>query len=419
MAVPSLEELLTRWKIDSCTLEQPISNDHILDFATKLDGWEMLAKFVKIPTSKIDSIKAQGAAELQPMKMLECWKRRRGSEATYGAMIEALLQIDRTDLAEYIIGLIKFKRSANHDARAKPVTVPNESTKCSGLIFPPSPSSNSGAEGLSPSRSSPSSPSAIAQAGEQVKLTLEELEKEFFDLVVYTETILTNNQVHPDKLIKRFRMLPVSIKRQYQTDDNYSVIRRKILTSSTIRELYDNLTELKHWSYMSPEILTHILQDVEIGDMHQKIEEYTSKLATFKAITKLRDLIGISFPMPDYYIELTMITEGWEDKTISDAEKSTVNILRRTIYSGQNIPIVWKAVSPGSIKLVFILVKSVMSATYSSDKLHEVCQESGITKMSIDDCVFYDLEVSNIIITTITLVSINLAKRLSIGIGKV
>jgi hypothetical protein len=191
-----------------------------------------------------------------------------------------------------------------------------------------------------------------------------------------------------------------------------------------LKELFDNLTELKHWSYMSPEILTHILQDVKINDMHQKIEEYTSKLATFKANTRLRDLIGISFPVPDYCIELTMIVEGWEDKTILDAERSAVNILKRTMYSDQNVPLRLKAVSPGSIKLVFILVKSqVMSTTYSyaSDRLREVCQESGITKMCVDGCVFYDLEVSIIIITTIlwqvNLASINLAKWFSIGTG--
>ena len=394
MAVPSFEELLTRWGINSSTVEQPFSDGHILDFATKLDGWEILANFVGIPPSKIDSIKAQGVAELRPMRMLECWKRRRGSKATYGAMIHALLQIDRTDLAEYIIGLIKRSASHNRDAQAKHVTVTaNVSTQCSSLVFPPSPSSSSGAEGLSPPRSLPNSPSAMAaQEVERVKLTLEELEREFFDLIVCTEATLTKfcNQEHLDKIIQRFRMLPVSIKRQYQTDDNYSKIRRMTLTSSTIKELFDNLTEFKHWSYMSPEILTHILQDVPIDDMHQKIKEYTGKLATFKASTKLRDLIGISFSIPDYYIELTMIVEGWEDKTILDAEKSTINILKRSTYGGQNISIGWKAVSPGSIKLVFVVMKSVISASYSSDELREVFQENGVMKMCIDDYVFYD-----------------------------
>ena len=270
----------------------------------------------------------------------------------------------------------------------------NASTQCSSLIFPPSPSSSSGAEGLSPPRSLPSSPSAmVAQEVEEVKLILEELEKEFFDLVVCIEATLTKfcNREHLDKIIQRFRMLPVSIKRQYQTDDNYSKIRHRTLASSTVKELFDNLTEFKHWSYMSPEILTHILQDVPIEDMHQRIKDYTSKLATFKASTKLRDLIGISFSVPDYYIELTVITEGWEDKTILDAEKSVINILTRITYNSQSNPIRWKAISPGSIKLVFVLMTSV-HVSCSSEKFHEICQENGITKMCIDDC---HLQVSN------------------------
>ena len=56
MAVPSYEELLTRWKIASSTVEQSFSDIHILDFATKLDRWEMLAKFLRIPNSEIESI---------------------------------------------------------------------------------------------------------------------------------------------------------------------------------------------------------------------------------------------------------------------------------------------------------------------------------------------------------------------------
>ena len=45
--------------------------------------------------------------ELQRIKLLEYWKQRCGSKATYRVMIEALLQINRTDLAEKIIGSVR------------------------------------------------------------------------------------------------------------------------------------------------------------------------------------------------------------------------------------------------------------------------------------------------------------------------
>ena len=44
-------------------------------------------------------------------------------------------------------------------------------------------------------------------------LTLKELEKEFYDLIVYTEDALTNNEVHLETITRRFRMLPQSIRR--------------------------------------------------------------------------------------------------------------------------------------------------------------------------------------------------------------
>ena len=368
MAVPSYEELLTQWKIDSASVEQTFSDYRVMEFASKLDRWEMLAKSLKIPNSEIESIGDKGTAELQRIKLLECWKHRCGSKATYKAMIEALLQINRTDLAETIIDMIMRSSSAN-DNMAANESIARQPNSCRT--------------------------STMAQE-EQMKLALTELEKEFFDLVVYAEVTLTNNQVHLDTITRRFRMLPLSVKRQYQTDDNYSMTRRRILNSSTIKELFDNLTELKHWNYMTPETLAHILQDINIDDIHHKIEEYTSKLAIFKANTKLRDLIGISFPVPDYCIELTMITEGWEDKTISDVEKSAMNILRRATYGDHNIQIGWKAINPGSIVLVFILMKSTTPEIHFSEKLCEICQEGGVTNVCVDGHIFYGHDCSEI-----------------------
>ena len=98
-------------------------------------------------------------------------------------------------------------------------------------------------------------------------------------------------------------MLPQSIRRQQETDIDFKATRQRILDSTT-KELFNNLTALKHWSYMMPDTLE------------------------YKANTKLRDLIGINFPVPDYCIELTMEVEGWEDKTIQEVENRAVNMVQ-------------------------------------------------------------------------------------------
>ena len=82
---------------------------------------------------------------------------------------------------------------------------------------------------------------------------------------------------------------------------------------------------------MTPDTLAHILKDVKIDDVHKRIDEYKEKLMAFKANTKLRELVGISFPVPDYCVELTMEVEGWEDKTIQEVEDRAVNIVRRAV----------------------------------------------------------------------------------------
>ena len=46
----------------------------------------------------------------------------------------------------------------------------------------------------------------------------------------------------------------------------------------------------------------HFLQDVKISYIHQNIEKYQGKLSTFKTNTKVCDIVGIRFPVPDYTV---------------------------------------------------------------------------------------------------------------------
>ena len=148
--------------------------------------------------------------------------------------------------------------------------------------------------------------------------------------------------------------------------------------------LFDNLTELKHWNYMTPDTLAHILKDVKIDDIHKKINEYKVKLMAFKANTKLKELINTRFPVPDYCMELTMEVEGWEDKTIEEVENRAVNIVRRATYSsGPHINLGWKGVIPGSIKVTFILMESVKLIP---EKLFE---DNGVVSVQVDGDTFH------------------------------
>ena len=100
MAVPTYDELLARYDMEKSIMKQTFHDKHLREFSLTLDTWEKLARFLEIPGPDIANIKSQGDVDEQKMKMLEYWKQRCGSMATYEAMVKALLQISRTDLAE-------------------------------------------------------------------------------------------------------------------------------------------------------------------------------------------------------------------------------------------------------------------------------------------------------------------------------
>ena len=118
---------------------------------------------------------------MQRYKLLKCWKQRCGSKATYRTLVKALLQINRTDLAEKVVALLQSLRdSVQHPPSLSDYNLP----------VPTSPASSSGMESASSSvamspLSLPATPSE--HIAEEVIATLRELEEEFYDLVIYTE----------------------------------------------------------------------------------------------------------------------------------------------------------------------------------------------------------------------------------------
>ena len=396
MAVPTYDELLAHYEVDSSTMRETFDDMHLRQFSLTLDIWETLVKFLEMPTSDIANIKSQGDATEQRLKMLECWKQRRGSVATYEAMVKVLLQISRTDLAEKVITLRKSTRPlrnitteesslTSHPARSNSLATSKtnqslSSLKESSLV---SPTSSSGIlqAAMSP-LSLPATPNEYPT--QDVISTLREFEEEFYDLVVFIEDTLENSEVSLSTITRRFRMLPQSVRRQHETDENYTATRQKILDSRTIKKLFDNLTELKHWSYMTPDTLAHILKDVKIDGVHSKVKKYEDKLRAFKATTKLKELVGISFPVPDYCMELAMEVEGWEDKTIQEVEDRAVNIVRRAAYSGSpQVRLGWKGVFPGSINMKFIIMESI---TIIPEKIFE---DNKVISIQIDGNAFH------------------------------
>ena len=180
MAVPTYDELLVHYDIDSSIMRETFDDKYLRQFSLILDVWETLAKFLEMPNTDIANIKSQGDVVVQTLKMLECWKQRRGSMATYEAMVKALLQINRADLAEKVITLRKSSRPFKSITAIKTLSCHKESS----LTAPTSPASSSGIDASSSAAmyplSLPADPSN--HTAQEVIQTLQDLEDEFMNL---------------------------------------------------------------------------------------------------------------------------------------------------------------------------------------------------------------------------------------------
>ena len=370
MTVPTYDELLARNNIKKSTMREAIEDKHLIEFSLSLDAWKRLARHLGMPDTDIESIKSHENEEERRDRMLKCWKERCGSYATYEELVKVLLRINRTDLAEKVVSL----RQSTSTSETK--TQPNPSESHLALSPAPSQASSTETEDLS----------STVQSQEDKIPTLQGLEEEFYKLMTFVEDTLKNNEVNITTITRRFRMLPQSVKRRQETDNDYKETRRRILNSTSIKDLFDNLTELKHWNYMSPDVLTHIVQDVKVNGIHQKIEEYKKKLSTFKANTKLRDLTDKIFQVPDYCIELTVKVEGWEDKTIEEAEMTVKNLIARDKYCDKSL-IGLKNIIPGCLKITFILLETIKLGL---EILQEDFKTNGMISMLVDGDVVYN-----------------------------
>ena len=130
MAIPTYDELLAKSRVTSSAMEQTFDDDDLQKFSLELEKWEKLARFVGLPNPEIDNIKGQGDIDEQKIKMLVCWKQRRGSMATYEAMVRALLQVGRTDLAEKVVALLRCRQDSesalvHHQKEPRPLEPSN------------------------------------------------------------------------------------------------------------------------------------------------------------------------------------------------------------------------------------------------------------------------------------------------------
>ena len=107
--IAGLDEVLARTGMSVRCLRRPCSKEHLLEIAKRLTNWRNAAPWLGLDPASVETWDYDGHLneEGKRQKMLTEWKQRKGCEATYEALANVLLKVDRTDLAEELLHSLK------------------------------------------------------------------------------------------------------------------------------------------------------------------------------------------------------------------------------------------------------------------------------------------------------------------------
>ena len=105
-----VEKLLKEVGVQPEKLNERISDDHLREIALFLTEWKTVVPFLGLDENDVDSIEQEEKKEqVRKLKALRKWKSKFAFEATYRKLVEVLLSLTMTDVAEKVCHLLKGK----------------------------------------------------------------------------------------------------------------------------------------------------------------------------------------------------------------------------------------------------------------------------------------------------------------------
>ena len=94
--------------IPSEKLDQPCKDEYLCELALSITDWQSLASFLGLTLAEELEIQTNYSNNVrkQRIEMLRKWRNKRGGRATYRKLVEVLLKMNETDLAEKLCNLI-------------------------------------------------------------------------------------------------------------------------------------------------------------------------------------------------------------------------------------------------------------------------------------------------------------------------
>ena len=125
-----MSDILKRFGLTEDDWEIEISDLHLVELSRKhCSCWKLLPSHLELePIVAKDIRKSSSNEPDQRVEFFRQWKERKGSYATYKKLVQALLDIDQREDAEYVCKLLKGSMST-HDHHLQQASDASESSR--------------------------------------------------------------------------------------------------------------------------------------------------------------------------------------------------------------------------------------------------------------------------------------------------
>ena len=209
--------------------------------------------------------------------------------------------------------------------------------------------------------------------------------KEFDYLVNSIEDSFLENHVSLIDIKKSIKNIPISLKR-----DLGSYFRNEIpdiLKAESLESIFVFLSY--YWDYLNPGLLEYIVLTFGSDTDKQLLDTYLKKLEQFRQSVKLGEYVQSNRSFVDvsacrYQEIITIMGQGWEEKTLQDAENFKTELAKRCLIQ----PFLTRIhANRSSIALIFYLP---LSFEIIMEELEVFFKVMNVVKAHLDNACFFD-----------------------------
>ena len=104
----TVEELLAHCEVDSRLLGEEVTSEYYHQLSPHLSQWKNVAPKLRFTDDEVESIDNDNTkAEAKRVSFLKTWKQKFAMKATYKALIQSLLNIERVEDARGVCLVVK------------------------------------------------------------------------------------------------------------------------------------------------------------------------------------------------------------------------------------------------------------------------------------------------------------------------